>query len=74
VIRNGFKILFQMGQLECRYVEEEARRAARERKAVEARPRAEAKAASKAAAAAREASETERVEVVDEADPEEVGE
>jgi hypothetical protein len=43
---------------------------------VEARSRAEAKAASKAAAeaAAREASKTERVEVVDEADPEEVGE
>jgi hypothetical protein len=65
-----------MGQLACRYVEEEARRAARERKAVEAKARAEAKAASKAAAAAaaREASETERVEVVDEADPDEVGE
>jgi hypothetical protein len=65
-----------MGQRVCCYVEEEARRAARERKAVEAKARAEAKAASKAAAAAaaREALETERVEVVDEADPEEVGE
>jgi hypothetical protein len=60
----------------CCYAEEEARRDALERKVVEARARAEAKAASKAAAAAaaHEASETERVEVVDEADPEEVGE
>ena len=58
------------------YAKEEARRAARERKAAEAKAKAEAKAASKAAAAAaaREASETERVELVDEADPEEVGE
>jgi hypothetical protein len=65
-----------MGQRVCCYVEEEARRAARGRKAVEARAKAEAKAASKAAAAAaaREASETERVEVVNDADPEEVGE
>jgi hypothetical protein len=65
-----------MGQRVCCYAEEEARRAGRERKAAEARARAEAKAASKAAAAAaaREASETEWVEVVEEADPEEVGE